>query len=290
MSNKDNFNPSDRVQLEQMSTAELKALLRASVHPDSQMDESTILLILEVLEARDPAMQPEEVDAAWERFEREVIDAPKTAQTEDETDIEIEHKEIPLTQKRRSLSKILGTAAIIVVILFAAGSLIPTAEGTNLWVAILDWTRETFGFAADGEEWDENVIPEQLAELNDQMLQQGFFFSNILPHYIPEGYKMIATVSDDREDVIVFSCQLQKDNNAIMLQYRVWKEKDSSTEVQKNEDKPEEYTNEKGQVFYIAENESLFNATWTKGNIECAVYNVMSRSELIQILDSIRGE
>ena len=45
MSNKDNFNPSDRAQLEQMSTAELEALLRSSVHPDSQMDESTILLI-----------------------------------------------------------------------------------------------------------------------------------------------------------------------------------------------------------------------------------------------------
>ena len=72
MSNHDNFNLSDRAHLEQLSTAELEELLRASVHPDSQMDESTVLLILEVLEARDPAMQPEEVDAAWERFEREV--------------------------------------------------------------------------------------------------------------------------------------------------------------------------------------------------------------------------
>ena len=81
MSNHDNFNLSDRAHLEQMSTAELEELLRASVHPDSQMDESTILLILEVLEARDPAMQPQEVAAAWERFEREVIDASQTAQT-----------------------------------------------------------------------------------------------------------------------------------------------------------------------------------------------------------------
>ena len=32
-------------------------------------------------------MQPQEVAAAWERFERDVIGAPKTAQTEDEMDI-----------------------------------------------------------------------------------------------------------------------------------------------------------------------------------------------------------
>jgi len=235
-------------------------------------------------------MQPEEVDAAWERFEREVIDAPQTAQTEDETDIETEHKEIPLTKKRRNLSKLLGTAAIIVVILFAAGSLIPTAEGTNFWTAILDWTRETFGFADDVKEWDENEIPEQLVELNNQMLQHGLFYPDLLPHYIPEGYEMATTMADDRKDVTVFLCQLQKENDTIVLQYRAWKETSSSTEVQKNEDEPEEYTSKNGQVFYIAENESLFNATWTKGNIECAVYNVMSRSELIQILDSIRGE
>ena len=290
MSNHDNFNLSDRVHLEQMSTAELEELLRDSVHPDSQMDESTILLILEVLEARDPAMQPQEVAAAWERFEREVINAPQTAQTEDETDIEIEHKEIPLVKKHGKLSKILGTAAIIVVVLFAAGSLIPTAEGTNIWVAILDWTRETFGFAANGEEWGENEIPEPLSEIYNELFDRELTGLVSLPRYIPEGYQNKMVTVDEREDVTVFLCQLQRDNDTIVLQYRVWKEKDSSTEVQKNENEPEEYINKAGQVFYIAENASLYNATWKKGNIECAVYNVMSRSELIRILDSIRGE
>ena len=290
MSNHDNFNMSDRVHLEQMSTAELEELLRDSVHPDSQMDESTILLILEVLEARDPAMQPQEVAAAWERFERDVIDAPQTAQAENETNIEIEHKEIPLTKKRRRLFKILGTAAIIVVVLFAAGSLIPTAEGTNIWVAILDWTRETFGFAADGEEWDENEVPEQLKDLSNQMLQHRYIIEGIMPHYIPEEYDMVNTLVDDRDDVMVFLCQLQKENDTIVLQYRVWKEKDSVAEVQKNEDEPEEYKNETGQVFYIAKNETLYNGTWISGNIECTIYNVPSRSELLHILDSIRGE
>jgi len=290
VSNHDNFNLSDRAHLEQMSTAELEELLRASVHPESQMDESTILLILEVLEARDPAMQPQEVAAAWERFEREVIDAPQTAQIEDETDIEIEHKEIPLTKKRRSLSKILGTAAIIGVVLFAAGSLIPTAEGTNFWTAILDWTRETFGFATNVEEWDDNEVPEQLAELNDLMLQYKLFYPDVMPHYIPEGYETVTTVVDDREDVIVFTCQLQKDKNAIMLQYRVWKDNDPAAETQKNEDNPEEYENANGQLFYIAQNEELFNATWAKGNIECSIFNVSTRDELIRILDSIQGD
>jgi len=290
VSNRDNFNLSDRAHLEQMPTAELEELLRASVHPDSQMDESTILLILEVLEARDPAMQPQEVAAAWERFEREVIDAPQTAQTEDETDIEIEHKEIPLTKKRRRLSKILGTAAIIAVVLFAAGSLIPTAESTNIWVAILDWTRETFGFGNGVEEWDENEIPEQLAKLNDLMLQYGLAFPDIMPHYLPAGYTEVTTVADDREDVIVFLCQLQRGNDTIVLQYRFWKGNESLAETQKDANIPESYKNQNGQLFYIAQNEELFNAKWSKGTIECSIFNVSSREELVKILDSIQGD
>lgn len=290
MSNHDNFNLSDRAHLEQMSTAELEELLRASVHPDSQMDESTILLILEVLEARDPAMQPQEVAAAWERFEREVIDSPQTAQTEDETDIEIEHKEIPLTKKRRKLSKILGTAAIIVVVLFAAGSLIPTAEGTNIWVAILDWTRETFGFGNGVEEWDEKELPEQLQELADNMEAYGLAGEAMIPRYIPEGYEAVTIVTDDRDNVTVFLCQLQKGNDSIVIQYRLWKENGFAAETQKDMDDPTEYKNETGQLFYIAKNEDLFNATWTKGSIECSVFNVSSQEELIKILDSIRGD
>lgn len=290
MSNHDNFNLSDRAHLEQMSTAELEELLRASVHPDSQMDESTILLILEVLEARDPAMQPQEVAAAWERFERDVIDAPQTAQTEDETDIEIEHKEIPLTKKRRKLSKILGTAAIIVVVLFAAGSLIPTAEGTNIWAAILDWTRETFGFSTNVEEWDENEIPKQLEDLYQEILMREINGEDLFPHYIPDGYETVTTATDDREDVTVFLCQLQRDSDTIVIQYRVWKDNDPSAETQKNLDNPETYTNANGQLFYIVQNEDLFNAKWSKGAIECSIFNVSSREELIKTLDSIQGD
>ena len=290
MSNHDNFNLSDRVHLEQMSTAELEELLRDSVHPDSQMDESTILLILEVLEARDPAMQPQEVADAWERFEREVIDAPQTAQKEDETDIEIEHKEISLTKKRRSFSKILGTAAIIAVILFTAGSLIPTAESTNIWVAILDWTRETFGFASDIEEWNETEIPEQLNELYKEVISKEIYDESMFPRFIPEGYKMVSTVVDDREDVTVFLCQLQRDRDSIVFQYRVWKDNDPAAETQKDMDNPEEYRNASGQVFYIVQNEDLYNAKWSKGTIECSIFNVSSREELIKILDSIQGD
>ena len=154
----------------------------------------------------------------------------------------------------------------------------------------LDWTRETFGFADDVKEWDEKEIPEQLAELNNQMLQQGFSISRMLPHYIPEGYEPVFAKADDREDVTVFFCQLQRDDDTIVLQYRFWKGSESLAETQKDANAPESYKNQNGQLFYIAQNEELFNAKWSKGAIECSIFNVSSREELVKILDSIQGD
>ena len=123
-----------------------------------------------------------------------------------------------------------------------------------------------------------------------QMLQYKLFIPGILPHYIPEGYEMVTTVADDRDDVTVLFCQLQRGDDTIVLQYRVWKGNESLAETQKDENDPEQYKNPNGQLFYIAQNEKLLNATWAKGTIECSIFNVSSREELIRILDSIQGD
>ena len=292
MSKFDNFNPTDLAELEQMSTEELNDILDASIEPDARISTDTIMLVLEVLEARAKDTQMPEMDAAWEAIKNENL--PQAGQAASKNEHEMnnknEHTVEPLRPKRRSFTKVAGIAAAVLIVIFAAGTLIPTAQGTNFWTAFVEWTKETFGFNHDGEEWDENEIPVQLRELNQNMLEYGLKEAELIPHFIPEGYQVISNFIDDREDVIVFLCQLQGDNNVIVLQYRYWKTVDSSAESQRGSDYEEEYIGANGQVYYLAENEGLYNATWIKGNIECAILNVSSREELIMILDSIRGE
>lgn len=291
MSKFDNFNTTDRARLEQMSTEELDEILNASLEPGSRISADTILLILEVLEAREEKSQSPSLDAAWEAIKDEYLPSAEGASLyDDEMDNENEHTVEPLPKKRRSFARVAGIAAAVVVIIFAAGSFIPTAQGTNFWTAIVQWTKETFGFGSNVTEWDENEVPEQLQELNNNLFDYGLQEAELLPHYISEEYQSVLNVVDDREDVIVFFSQLQNSNDSIMLQYRFWKEKDSSAESQRDEEYQEEYSSINGQMYYIAENEGLYNATWTKGNIECSIFNVSSREELILILDSIRGE
>jgi len=75
-----------------------------------------------------------------------------------------------------------------------------------------------------------------------------------------------------------------------VIQYRFWKDNDPSAETQKDMDNPEEYRNVNGQLFYIVQNEDLYNAKWSKGTIECSIFNVSSQEELTKILDSIQGD
>lgn len=292
MSNYDNFNPTDRAELEQMSTEELNEILDASMEPGARISTDTVLLVLEVLEARAEDTQTPELDAAWEAIKSEHL--PQAGQTalkkEHEMDNKNEHTVEPLRSKRRSFAKVAGIAAAVLIVIFAAGNFIPTAQGTNFWTAFIEWTKETFGFGDNMVEWDESEIPEQLQELHNNFLEYEITEVQFLPYYIPEGYQPVLNKVDDREDVTVFFCHLQNEDDSIMLQYRFWKERDSSAESQRDAEYAEEFIGANGQKYYLAENEGLFNAKWMKGNIECSIFNVSSREELIRILDSIRGE
>lgn len=292
MSKFDNFNPTDLAELEQMSTEELNDILDASIEPDARISTDTIMLVLEVLEARAEDTQMPEMDAAWEAIRNENLPQAGQAASKNkhEMDNKNEHTVEPLRPKRRSFTKVAGIAAAVLIVIFAAGTLIPIVRGTNLWTAFVEWTKETFGFGDNVTERDESEIPDQLEEFNQNLLEYELAGAAPIPQYIPDGYQSVLNTVDDREDVTVFFCHLQNDDDSIMLQYRFWKEPDSSAESQRDPDYEEEYVGANGQTYYLAENEGLYNATWTKGNIECAILNVSSREELIMVLDSIRGE
>ena len=71
-----------------------------------------------------------------------------------------------------------------------------------------------------------------------------------------------------------------------MLQYRLLEDIDAFTEYQKNDETPEEYV-VMDLRHYIVGNIDNYTATWSNGNMECAIYNAPSHDELIKMIDSI---
>lgn len=282
MSRFDNFNTSDRAVLEQMPTEDLREILRQSAQPESETDENTILIVLEILEKREATETPYEVASAWERFEQKHL-----APTEPERFEEIH---TPKPKKHRSFAKIAGIAAAVALAIFAAGTLISPVEGTNLWTVIANWTKETLGIGAEGKKLESTEIPEQLVELNELLQQYKLSEAVGLPSYIPEGYQTTATYVDEREDATVIVCQLENGSNLVIFQYSFLKKADGASQVQKNDEDPEIYSAPDGTPVYIIQNMDVYNAIWSKGNVEMMILNITSKEEMIKIIDSIRGE
>ena len=282
MSRFDSFNTSDRAALEQMPTEDLREILRQSAQPESETDENTILIVLEILEKREATETPEEVAAAWERFEQKHLSPTEPGRFEEE--------HTPKPKKHRSLAKIAGIAAAVALAIFAAGTLITPVEGSNLWAVIANWTKETLGIGSNIEKLDDSAIPEQLVELNNLLQQYKMSEAVDIPSYIPEGYQTTATFVDERDDATVIICQMENGSEAIAIQYSLLKEKVDGSQIQKNDDDPELYLAPDGTSVYIIQNIDVYNAIWTKGDVEIMILNITSKEELIKIIDSIRGD
>ena len=286
MSHYDNFNPIDHAALEQMTLDELYEIIDASYEPGVRISTDTVLEVLKEIEKREGKIPSPTLDAAWENIKKEHLrPVEQGAEAEHETDIENVQSIEPKTKKsKKILPRIAGIAAALAIVLFAAGSLIPQANGSNLWSAFIEWTKEAFGYTKTGEE-KRGEIPEQLQELYDLIGEHGIPAGRLLPTYIPEGYEAKTTLCDERENATVFLCELNNGNNSIVLQYRLLEDIGAFTEYQKEDGEVEEYYNH--YLHYIVENTGTYTVTWTDGNMECSIQNVPSHEELIKMINSI---
>ena len=287
MSNHDNFNLTDPAELERLSLDELNAILDGDFASDDRVSTDTILLVLEEIEKRVGNTPSPTLDAAWETIKKEHLrPAAQGAEAEHETDIENGQSITPKTNRRHKLlPRIIGIAAAVTIVIVVAGSLIPSANSSNLWSAFIEWTKETFGYSTKNTVLD-NSLPAQLQELFDLLEDHGVPTAMLLPTYIPEGYEATATLCDEQENATVFTSMLNNGDDSIMLQYRLLKNGEATTEYQKEEHEVEEY-NVFSIVHYIVENTGTYTATWSDGNMECAFYNVPSHEVMIKMINSV---
>lgn len=292
MSIHDKFNTDNHAVLEKMSTQELKDLLcQMSNQFTATEDESNAIIeIMEVLKIREDNSDyiRLDVNAALKTFREEFLPSAEIdpASTDDETDDEDEHFITNLSKKKnRSFAQIAGIAATIAIMIFTAGCLIPTANGSNLWSAIAQWTKETLGINTTSESVHEEY-PEQLAELCSLLIEYEIPAEGLLPQYLPEKYEVKDTICDKYDDGTMFLCQLQSDSDSIVLQYWVSAGTKADVEFQKNELEPETVIIN-NIIFYIVQNMDLYSATWVEENVQCSIQNVSSHDELIKMIYSI---
>lgn len=187
-------------------------------------NSSSRVLSMEVLERReieDDKCNLPDVQKAWAEFQKYYNTESKDGKPLHDFDDEFNSRFVsePAAEvasiKRanrginRGIKSIISVAAVICIIL--VGSFTAKALGYDIWDAIIVWTKDTFGFETNMNEPEPTPyikqIPAELAELENLMIEHGLS-DDLIPGYIPDGYKILDLQYTDLADVDSIFCQL----------------------------------------------------------------------------------
>lgn len=291
---------------DEMGTEELNEILRQdSQLPDGEeSDTDAILYIMEVIEKRSqklPASDVEDVDRAWDSFNKnyrfalsderplfDLDDAPQQNSTSDKMQILQPAPRSNARPHKRALRTASILAAVIAVLL--ATSLTAYALGFDLWGAIANWTKETFGFKST--EYTQPAassyakeIPASLKSIANEMELHDVPVT-VLPSYLPDGYVESDFQYTETADSIDFYYFLEKGESSITLFYSAFFDGQAPSQFEKDDVNPEQYEYN-GTVYYIMTNKDVYFVAWAADNIECSIAGVETYEEIIKIIQSI---
>lgn len=110
----------------------------------------------------------------------------------------------------------------------------------RLWVRLLGvvyrGTQEAFGVRQ--QNFNDQEIPEQLAELHTLMQDYGFP-DNLLPTYLPEGFGADFVKRESNTTFVKLLCYLSKNDDSFILDYTMYQNSQVTEEAQKDGDDPD---------------------------------------------------
>lgn len=279
--------PPDRAQLEQLSTEELKEIIRADAESTSGNDEDFIFTVLEVIEEREkrqPDYRPPDLDAAWERFQR-YYNTPDgvghslfpAEEAQEEISV-LPEKDLPMGRPARKW--IVAVAAVIAALF--AGAFTAQAAGIDIGGIFARWTDDVFFF---------EVPPTETLGQADPSKDQGEYDpgARLIPAWVPEGFEAGDQIVNDfgtfteiyqtyhagnGESFIIIAFTYENTSYISQNQF----EKNDADVVQNI------YNGEKIYLFSNSENNA---AVYWGESIEVSVIGKLSFDELMQVFNSM---
>lgn len=268
--------------LDKLSTEELQEILRQdSLLDDDSSDIDAILYITDLLVKRsDSSNNSKDVEAAWKSFKENYypyISDPEPLYSFDSPEDEV------VKAKPRHLSramKTLSVAAVLAVVIIS-GSVTASAFGYNLWGAVAEWTRDTFGFT-QGQ--NNGIHP--FENLRDALAAYDID-EPIVPQWIPDGYGEDTVQAAETPDSKIISSSCKSASGEIKIEVKAFYNYDSKHRVYEIlEDGVEKYSSN-GIDFYIMKNDEFTRVSWAAGNNECSIICSLKPKEIYRMIDSI---
>lgn len=291
--------------LEQMTTEQLKTLIRIDSEVVDGFETELILYALDILvqrEDEDPNAFHPDVEKAlqefWQYYYTPDCDGKPLYDDGESEEFNPAINSIltPITRPGKTvrLRRVLrtGLVAVIAIILLFGGMITAHAAGVDIFGALGRWTEETFHFIVDsGASGHSNSQHKEYHDaIQEQLLEIGLT-EDLAPKWYPKGYELLHLEIKNNETYDVVSatfCDTNGDNFTIDFMRR----HSGSIEnllFEKDDGSVEQY-NANGRTFYIMSNLNFFMATWASSNGQVAInISISDVRDIKSIIDSIGG-
>lgn len=279
--------PPDYAHLEQLSTEELKEIIRADAESTSGGDEDFIFTVLEVIaerEARQPDYQPPDSDAAWKRFEQYYNTPDGVGQSL----FPVEGSEVKRSQPVERVRhmgwprwKRLAIIAAAIAILLA-GVFTAQAAGIDIPGIIARWTDDVFYFEGSATETSGQT------EWTEDLIEHGVI-SKLKPAWIPEGFEAEDQIINDLGTFTEIYQTYHADDGASFMIVAIIYESDSYISQNLFEKNAADVAQDtyNGEKLYLFSNSGNNAAVcWGKSS-EVSIIGKLSFDELTKIFNSM---
>lgn len=263
-----------RLELEQMTTDKLAAMLQAETGKEIP-DDDRVLLILDILEAR-VAEKPVELNprekAIWKQY---LAKAKKRAR--------------PKISWSRAAVAVAATLAVVIGMLFVA--MPQEARAGSIYDVIAYCTDSILEFL--GSSSDESMLPKfefvtehpGLQKLHDTLLEYGID-GPAVPMWIPEEYDELSTLDIDRTPYYTSISALFTDGSKeLVIRFDIYEDV-APRRYDKDLQEPEKLELF-GTIHQYVKNIDKYTAIWNRDNLEGSITVDCQVDTLISILKSI---
>ena len=269
--------------LDKLSTEELQEILRQdSLLDDDSSDIDTILYITNLLASRASSSDDsKDVDTAWKSFKENYY--PYISDSEPLYSFDSPEDKVVKAKPRRPsrVMKTLSVAAVLAVVIIS-GSVTASAFGYNLWGAVAEWTRDTFGFTQSSQ--NNGTYP--FENLRDA-LDAYDIDEPIVPQWIPDGYGEDTVQAAETPDSKIIVAVSKYGSKEIKLEVKIFDDPSNRHWLYEMfEDDVEKYFSN-GIDFYIMKNDDFTRVSWAVGNNECSILCSLKPKEIYRMIDSI---
>ena len=278
-----NSSTRDFSHFDKLSTEELQEIIRQdSFLDDDSSDIDAILYITDLLVSRASSSDDSnDVEAAWKSFKENYY--PYISDSEPLYSFDSPEDKVVKAKPRRPrrVMKTLSVAAVLAVVIIS-GSVTASAFGYNLWGAVAEWTRDTFGFTQSSQ--NNGIYP--FENLRDA-LDAYDIDEPIVPQWIPDGYGEDTVQTAETPDSKIIVAVSKYGSKEIKFEVKIFDDPSNRHWLYEMfEDDVEKYSSN-GIDFYIMKNDDFTRVSWAVGNNECSILCSLKPKEIYRMVDSI---